>query len=99
MQRESSLARSPTEAPDAATALRRKTRKGFFLRHLTKGLLGAFAAISVAATAPAYAGLSTAAPAPAPCLFKADQDAGFYRKQRRSEERRVGKACGNRVRN
>jgi len=52
------------------------------MRHLTKGLLGAFAAISVAATAPAYAGLSAAAPAQAPGLFKADQDAGFYRKKR-----------------
>jgi len=52
------------------------------MRHLTKGLLGAFAAISVAATAPAYAGLSTAAPAQGPGLFKADQDAGFYRKKR-----------------
>ena len=52
------------------------------MRHLAKGLLGAFAAIGVAATAPAYAGLSTAAPAQAPGLFKADQDAGFYRKKR-----------------
>src|SRR3546814_18771898 len=78
MQRDSSLARSPIEAPDAATALRRRTRKGFFMRHLTKGLLGAFAAISVAATAPAYAGLSTPAPAQAPALFKAAPAAGFY---------------------
>src|SRR3546814_11302228 len=38
--------------------------------------------ISVAATAPDDACLSTAAPAQAPGLFKADQDAGFYRKKR-----------------
>src|SRR3546814_15375481 len=52
------------------------------MRNITKGLMGAFAAISVAATAPAYAGLPTIAPAQGHGLFKADQDAGFYRKKR-----------------
>src|SRR3546814_9361484 len=52
------------------------------MRNITKGWMGAFAAISVAATAPAYAGLPTIAPAQGHGLFKADQDAGFYRKKR-----------------
>jgi uncharacterized protein YcfJ len=52
------------------------------MRNFTKGLLGTFAAISVAATAPAYAGISTAAPTQGHAFVKADQDAGFYRKKR-----------------
>jgi uncharacterized protein YcfJ len=48
---------------------------------ITKGLLGAFAALSVASTAPAFAGI--AAPAPAQSAYKADQDAGFYKKHKR----------------
>ena len=52
------------------------------MRKFTKSLLGAAAAIGVAATAPAFAGISPAAPAPGHVLVKADQDAGFYRKKR-----------------
>ena len=52
------------------------------MRNFTKSLLGAFAAIGVAATAPAYAGISTPAPAQSHVFVKADQDAGFYRKKR-----------------
>src|SRR3546814_12973385 len=51
--------------------------KDLFIRNLTKGLMGAFAAISVAATAPAYAGLPTIATAQGHGLFQADPDAGF----------------------
>lgn len=53
------------------------------MRNFTKGLLGTFAAISVAATAPAYAGISSAAPAQGHGLYKADQDTGFYKKKKR----------------
>ena len=53
------------------------------MRNFTKGLLGAFAAASVAAAAPAYAGISTAAPAQGHGLYKADQDTGFYKKKKR----------------
>src|SRR3546814_5177423 len=56
--------------------------KDLFMRNLTKGLMGSFAAISVAATAPPYAGLPTIPPAQGHGLFTADQDAGFSRQQR-----------------
>lgn len=52
------------------------------MRNFTKGLMGAFVAISVAATAPAYAGISARTPAQGHAFVKADQDAGFYRKKR-----------------
>lgn len=52
------------------------------MRHLTKGLLGAFAAVSVAATVPAYAGISTSTPQPT-TVQKLDQDTGFYKKKKR----------------
>ena len=51
--------------------------------NFTKALLGTFAAVSVAATAPAYAGISSAAPAQGHGLYKADQDTGFYKKKKR----------------
>ena len=53
------------------------------MHNVTKGLLGAFAAASVAAAAPAYAGISTVAPAQSHAIYKADQDAGFHKKKKR----------------
>ena len=52
------------------------------MRNLTKGLLGAFAAVSVAATAmvPAHAGISTSVSQPQG-VHKLDQDNGFYKKR------------------
>lgn len=52
------------------------------MTRFTKGLLGAFAAVSVAATAPAYAGIS-AAPAQQHGYHKLDQENGFYKKKKR----------------
>ncbi|WP_077147035.1 glycine zipper 2TM domain-containing protein [Sphingopyxis sp. KK2] len=53
------------------------------MKILTKAMLGAFAAVSVAATAPAYAGISTAAPQQGHGLYKADQESGFHKKKKR----------------
>ncbi|MGB3848005.1 glycine zipper 2TM domain-containing protein [Sphingopyxis sp. YF1] len=53
------------------------------MRIFTKGLLGAFAAVSVAATAPAFAGVSVAAPAQDHGFVKAEQEAGFHKKNKR----------------
>lgn len=50
------------------------------MRNFTKGLMGAFAAASVALTAPAYAGI--AAPAKAEGFNSADQSAGYYKKRK-----------------
>ena len=50
------------------------------MRNLTKGLMGAFAAASVALTAPAYAGI--AAPAKADGFHQLDQSSGFYKKRK-----------------
>ena len=50
------------------------------MRNFTKGLMGAFAAASVALTAPAYAGL--AAPAQADGFHKLDQSSDFYKKRK-----------------
>lgn len=50
------------------------------MRNFTKGLMGAFAAASVALTAPAYAGL--AAPAQADGFRKFDQSSDFYKKRK-----------------
>lgn len=50
------------------------------MRNFTKGLLGAFAAASVALTAPAYAGI--AAPAKADGFHKLDQSAAFHKKRK-----------------
>lgn len=47
------------------------------MRNFNKSLLGAFAAASVLATAPAYAGISAAAPAQG--YHNLDQSSGFYR--------------------
>ena len=49
---------------------------------LNKGLLGAFAAISVTATAPVYAGI-TAAPTKSEGFYKLEQDNGFYKRKKR----------------
>ena len=51
------------------------------MRNFTKGLMGAFAAASVALTAPAYAGI--AAPAKAEGFHQLDQSSNFYRKKDR----------------
>ena len=51
------------------------------MRNVTKGLMGAIAAASVALTAPAYAGI--AAPAKAEGFHQLDQSANFYRKKDR----------------
>ena len=50
------------------------------MRNLTKGLMGAFAAASVALTAPAYAGI--AAPAKADGFHQLDQSASFHKKRK-----------------
>jgi len=50
------------------------------MRNLTKGLMGAFAAASVALTAPAYAGI--AAPAKADGFHQFDQSSGFHKKRK-----------------
>ncbi len=50
------------------------------MRNLTKGLMGAFAAASVALTAPAYAGI--AAPAKADGVHQLDQSSGFHKKRK-----------------
>ncbi|HEV7314213.1 glycine zipper 2TM domain-containing protein [Sphingopyxis sp.] len=50
------------------------------MRNLTKGLMGAFAAASVALTAPAYAGI--AAPAKADGFHQLDQSSGFHKKRK-----------------
>ena len=50
------------------------------MRNLTKGLMGAFAAASVALTAPAYAGV--AAPAKADGFHQLDQSSGFHKKRK-----------------
>jgi uncharacterized protein YcfJ len=52
------------------------------MKILTKGLLGAFAAISVTATAPVYAGI-TAAPAKSEGFYKLEQETGFHKKNKR----------------
>ena len=51
------------------------------MRNITKGLMGAFAAASVALTAPAYAGI--AAPAKAEGFHQLDQSSNFHRKKDR----------------
>ncbi|WP_432767633.1 MAG: glycine zipper 2TM domain-containing protein [Sphingopyxis sp.] len=51
------------------------------MRHLTKGLLGTFAAIGMVATAPAYAGISSAVPSQGAANISAD--AGFHKKNKR----------------
>ncbi|MBA4751156.1 MAG: glycine zipper 2TM domain-containing protein [Sphingopyxis sp.] len=51
------------------------------MRNVTKGLMGAFAAASVALTAPAYAGIAT--PAKADGFHQLDQSSNFYRKKDR----------------
>lgn len=50
------------------------------MRNVTKGLMGAFAAASVALTAPAYAGI--AAPAKADGFHQLDQSASFHKKRK-----------------
>jgi uncharacterized protein YcfJ len=50
------------------------------MRNLTKGLMGAFAAASVALTAPAYAGI--AAPAKADGFHQLDQSSSFHKKRK-----------------
>ena len=50
------------------------------MRNVTKGLMGAFAAASVALTAPAYAGI--AAPAKADGFHQLDQSSGFHKKRK-----------------
>ena len=50
------------------------------MRNLTKGLMGAFAAASVALTAPAYAGI--AAPAKADGVHQLDQSSSFHKKRK-----------------
>lgn len=56
------------------------------MRNLTKGLLGTFAAISVAATAPAYAGISASAPAQGHGLHQTNQDSGFHKKRKKNRQ-------------
>jgi uncharacterized protein YcfJ len=51
------------------------------MRNLTKGMMGAFAAASVALTAPAYAGI--AAPAKAEGFHQLDQSSGFHKRKKR----------------
>ncbi|MBL8650011.1 MAG: glycine zipper 2TM domain-containing protein [Sphingopyxis sp.] len=51
------------------------------MTYFTKGLLGAVAAIGVAATAPAFAGMPASAPTHE--IYKNDQDAGFNKKHKR----------------
>ena len=46
---------------------------------LTKGMMGAIAAASVVATAPAYAGMATAAPAQG--YHKSEATADFYKRK------------------
>lgn len=53
------------------------------MRNLTKGLLGAFATVSVAATAPAFAGIPANAPAQGHGLYKAEQSTGFHKSKKR----------------
>ena len=50
------------------------------MRSFTKGMMGAFAAASVALTAPAYAGI--AAPAKAGGFHQLDQSSGFHKKRK-----------------
>ena len=50
------------------------------MRNLTTGLMGAFAAASVALTAPAYAGI--AAPATADGIHQLDQSSSFHKKRK-----------------
>ncbi len=58
------------------------------MRSFTKGMMGAFAAASVALTAPAYAGI--AAPAKADGFHQLDQSSGFHkRKKRHYHDQRV----------
>ena len=62
------------------------------MRIMTKGLLGAFAAIAVTATAPAYAGI-TAAPTQSEGFYKLSQESGFHKKNKRHRhyaDQRVG---------
>ena len=72
---------------------------------LTKSLMGAFVAASVAGTAPAYAGLSGAAPG----YHNADSSADFYKKrkdrryyasrdERVNSNTRIGRGNGGRYR-
>lgn len=61
--------------------------------NFTRGMMGALAIVSVAATAPAFAGVSTAVPAQA--TVKAGGDAGYHKrkKDRRyyaSRDQRIG---------
>ncbi|KGB53311.1 17 kDa surface antigen precursor [Sphingopyxis sp. LC81] len=51
------------------------------MRSFTKGMMGAFAAASVALTAPAYAGI--AAPAKADGFHQLDQSSGFHKRKKR----------------
>lgn len=50
------------------------------MANFTRGMMGALAALSVAATAPAFAGVSTAVPAQA--TYKADSDAGYHKRKK-----------------
>lgn len=62
------------------------------MRILTKGLLGAVAAISVTATTPLYAGI-TAAPAKSEGFYKLEQESGFHKHKKRHRhyaDQRVG---------
>ena len=52
------------------------------MKNFTKGLLGAFAAASVAVTAPAYAGMSMSTAQPNG-VHNADHENGFYKKKKR----------------
>ena len=65
------------------------------MNNLTKSLLGTFAAISVAATAPAYAGISSAAPAQGHGQYNTDQDTGFYKKNKRGRYYRDQRVSNN----
>lgn len=59
------------------------------MRNFTKGLMGAFAAASVALTAPAYAGI--AAPAKAEGFHQVDQSSSFHKRNKRHyHDQRVG---------
>jgi hypothetical protein len=49
---------------------------------LSKGLMGAFVAASVVATAPAYAGIT--APVKADAQYSVDQSASYYKRKHRS---------------
>jgi hypothetical protein len=71
---------SPSKRPILPCGMRRGTRKGLYMRNFTKGLMGTFAAASVALTAPAYAGV--AAPAKADGFHQLDQSSDFYKKRK-----------------